>query len=118
MKKKLSFLLLLCMVFVLVGCSSKNSAYVGKWTGSHCIYNNNTITFEQVGVDMDMEIKDDGSIIVTTAGQSGSGTWSVSGDTITISSEGESLTGRMENDMIVITETETGMLMYFAKQTA
>lgn len=121
MKKTVSKLFAAAMVFALafamVACSgSKNSQYVGNWKATSASASGISVDLATLGLEMSMDLKADGTVSVTAAGQSGSGTWEETETGIKISSDGESLEAKYVDGKLEMNEPSSGVIMYFEKQ--
>lgn len=121
-KRVLTFLMALMMVLGLAACgggSGKSAAGIYKVTKMSS--DGIEMTTEEISelfgteVKMTLELKDDNSFVLDLGimgdGETGSGTWKLDGDSLTLSADGEDITTTFDGKTIVL-EVGTEVLTF------
>ena len=107
MKKNVSkilvVLLLMTALMALVSCGGSKSQFEGTWNAVKVEVSGIEMTLEEVGMTFSIDFAADGKVTATTNGKSdGEGTWEEYGDTVTIESAGETMTGTLEDGTLTL----------------
>lgn len=107
MKKNVSkilvVLLLMTALLALVSCGGSKSQFVGTWNATEVEVSGTQMTLEDVGMTFSINFEEGGKVTATTNGESdGEGTWEEDGDTVTIESAGETMTGTLEDGKLTL----------------
>ncbi len=118
MKKLLSLLLALAM---LLGCTAfaEGVDYTGTWVLTGAEYEGVQMgpsALAAIGLDMTMVLAADGTLTLTTMGMEEAGTWVATETGIAITDEAETLDVLYQNDMLVL--EESGSLMMLTREGA
>ncbi len=118
MKKLLSVLMLAVMMMAFVGCGGKGDSdapVVGDWKLATIEAMGQTMTVDEFAelsgsddVKMEMSIKADGKFTASLGDISGEGTWEYKEPTLTLSSDGESMTGEYKDGKLTLQMEEAG----------
>lgn len=122
MKKTVNKLVVALMVMTLavglMACSSqKDSKYVGEWKVVTGTSQGIEINLDSIGLSMIMSLKADGSVSLTTAGQTGTGTWKETDNGIELMSDGETIAVTDVDGKLQFTEPTSGVVMVMEKQS-
>ena len=117
MKKLLSVIFVLVMMFCLAGCGNdlSDSQYVGTWHAVEYSYAGVSMTPEYIG-ESNMTLDADGKLTVDFMGEEGSGSWEETDTGIKISSLGLDLD--CISDGTAITLEYSGVTILFEKDGA
>ena len=115
MKKKVlsGIALTLCLLF-LIGCGG-NSKMAGSWVISELSTNGMSIDPAMMGYVINLELKSNGKFSLTMDGQSGSGTWSMNGNKLTLKAAGGDLI--LTYDGTYLSGTIEGVGVKFSKKS-
>lgn len=110
MKKLLALLLAVMMVFTLVGCS-KSVAGTYKMTKAEM---GGTELPMDAAPEMTITLNKDGTVVLSSEGESENGTWTQNGDTLTLSSdEGEDMDLTVDGNNLIM--EQSGVTVTFSK---
>lgn len=110
MKKNVAKLLVVCLIMTMVmalascGGSKEASPYVGTWNAVSISYSGVEMTPEDVGLEFQLVINEDGTLAATTNGEAdGEGEWEESEDGISITdATGSEMSGVMDGDQLIV----------------
>ena len=110
MKKNVAKLLVVCMIMTMVmalascGGSKEVSPYVGTWNAVSISYSGIEMTPEDVGLEFQLVINEDGTLAATTNGEDdGNGDWEETEDGISITDgTGSEMSGVMDGDQLIV----------------
>ncbi len=119
MKKLLSVLMLAVMMMAFVGCGGSkgdsDAPVVGDWKLATVEAMGVSMTVDEFAalsgsddVKMEMSIKADGKFSASLGDISGEGTWEYTEPTLTLSSDGESMTGEYKDGKLTLQMEEAG----------
>ncbi len=69
---------------------------VGLWNLGAVILGETELSPAALGVDMSLELRDDGSAVLSTNGKSAEGSWIIDGNAVTVSAKGRDLSFMLE----------------------
>ena len=110
MKKNVAKLLVVCLIMTMVmalascGGSKEASPYVGTWNAVSISYSGVEMTPEDVGLEFQLVINEDGTLAATTNGEAdGEGEWEESEDGISITdANGSEMSGVMDGEQLIV----------------
>ncbi|MCR5134732.1 MAG: hypothetical protein K6B12_03765 [Clostridiales bacterium] len=101
--KILVVLLLMTAVLGLVACGGSESQFVGTWNATEIEAYGVTMAPEDAGLTFSITFEKDGKVTALTNGEAdGEGTWEEDGDTVTITSNGETMSGTLEDGVLTL----------------
>jgi len=110
MKKNVAKLLVVCLIMTMVmalascGGSKEESPYVGTWNAVNISYSGVEMTPEDVGLEFQLVINEDGTLAATTNGEAdGEGNWEATDDGISITdATGSEMSAVMDGDQLIV----------------
>ena len=110
MKKNVAKLLVVCLIMTMVmalascGGSKEASPYVGTWNAVSISYSGVEMTPEDVGLEFQLVINEDGTLAATTNGEAdGEGNWEATDDGIKITDgTGSEMSGVMDGEQLIV----------------
>ncbi len=81
---------------------SENDDIIGKWLGTHIVYNGVTVDISNYNMNVSMLLGANGKATLISSDGEEEGTWARNENAITISSEGEDVSGTIEDGKIIL----------------
>ena len=113
-----ALVLVLVLSLVLVSCNGGGASIAGTWKLESIAQDGEKIDFASLGMDADYMVfvfDDKDKAEVSIGDEKESGTYSVNGNTVTVTIQGEGVDLKLDGGKLTMSEDE-GMVMTFAKQ--
>ena len=115
MKKLISIVLILCMACMMIPAVAEESSLLGTWYLKEAVSGEMTLDVSMLGMNMSIELKEDGTAVVVTAygeeSASKEGTWAQDGDAVTVTVDGQP--GQLAYaDGTLVMEQEGGKMIF------
>lgn len=113
-----SLVVMACMSFLLLGCSKKESKFVGNWTIESMGVEGQMLNVADLGGDESLAasitVNKDGTLSMSMADESNDGTWEDKGGKVTMTIDGDTVDVTLEDDKATI--SIDGATLVFKKQ--
>lgn len=113
-----SLVVMACMSFLLLGCSKKESKFVGNWTLESMGVEGQMLNVADLGGDESLTasitVNKDGTLSMSMADESNDGTWEDKDGKITMTIDGDKVDVTLEDDKATI--SIEGSTLVFKKQ--